>query len=765
MKHAVITCSNGVFQIVDLCSNDTEIKTDDSCFEPLDPMKIYKLNNLDVIRFGRQFCVTFHKLGLDNVDIVESSQLTLKFNSEHNTSINNIPKFFVPSTEGLTQNIESQAESLSQLIDIPETQYDTRLPNELKSGLNSSDSNLSSGVVINVVSEIENINEENEQFSQNIFAEISINKSQQEIEEVDDELDNIENFALIKAKAHKNALTPDLISVRDGSITPELDFKSKLLCQSDIVTQVNPNVQTPIKMEQESQQRILQGDIETQVYCPDKNYNSRMLEMTQPLLPMNIRTRLAIKRQELIKPRTIPLSEFEESPPPKNLRTSCFVMETQPVIVEATQKNEKQKLGTKIVNRILISSDEESDEESEEEDSNMISHDSTSTIYLENTLQNPVINIQRDSPITPLRMTDSPLIFDVSTPDFVPKLPSDSQLEVYLDFINSSQQVKRASTNVVVDLLNENGANVERREPSKKELKSNMPVKKHRHRLMKYDSDSEDDNLPPIKNVKAKVVKYENKKKATSNKASSPKLATRDEIRNNVTLRSKRPIKEKSDDEPSAKVFKPSNNNKKGLKPIKFYAVAMTNIKETLLEQMCMETMACLGGKTVDRIQDADLLVSNDKIKMTSKFLGAVCRGIPIVGRAFIEASRKAGTWVNPKDYIIIDKAFEAKKELSLKTQLEKISLNPSKLFSKYSVIVTSGTVVPFEEMRDIIENGGGECLGIAGKPRHENLLLVFSSKSHNERKEVIKKYPKIIQIKDTYFGSSVMQQIIQNRM
>ena len=123
--------------------------------------------------------------------------------------------------------------------------------------------------------------------------------------------------------------------------------------------------------------------------------------------------------------------------------------------------------------------------------------------------------------------------------------------------------------------------------------------------------------------------------------------------------------------------------------------IASTNIKAPSMKQQFEKTVADLGGINVDRIQDADLLFTNNSIRHTSKFLASICKGIPIVGSEFFEQSAKAGKFLNPQDYIVTDEEFEKKKKVCIKTLLKKVSSNPKKLFHNHSVIATSNNVVP----------------------------------------------------------------------
>ena len=236
---------------------------------------------------------------------------------------------------------------------------------------------------------------------------------------------------------------------RDSSVTPDLiiNIKPEPESQSNIETQINPDVHDPvqefkIKMEKESQKRVLQSNIDTQVYSDfhnDENFNSKITQATQPLWAMNYHTRQTIKRQAELKPKTVSLTDFDDDEEPSSSKRirSCFAMETQAIgvnnnLIDSWEEEKKIKSGLKVVNRILVSSDEDSEEEQpkKEEISKVQSiSDQEITTW---------ISLNEKSPCSP-KVSDSPIMFDDATPDFIPKLPSDSQLGRFLEEVNASQ--------------------------------------------------------------------------------------------------------------------------------------------------------------------------------------------------------------------------------------------------------------------------------------------------------------------------------------
>lgn len=696
----------------------------------LEPMKYYRLNNLDEIKFGSVLSQFHHN------EVVESSQSLNIYSTRASLEITQRKiKFFVPETQMIESGIEEELAASQEDIEIPETQNETEM---LRTPPQGSENSSAIGPLLDILSETDDdkSNDANPLFSQNLFDAVSTVRPKSSTSNDDDGLDDI--LIPPPARERDGTVTPDidLATSREGSVTPDLEmstiifpiaikkenetsssirqseistfvnltksehiqvkqerFSSSIPSQGDIETQVHVQV----KQERFSSSIPLQADIQTQVYENfsdegDENLNPRLMEPTQPVFIVGSRTRLQLKRQADIKPKTISLTEFDATqdfpPSPKKLK-SCFIQETQPVLANFTQKPENGK----VVNKILLTSDEDSDEKTSPRRESKRGFKSVIT-----------------SPRTPPRMSDSPLMSDV-TPEILPRIPSLSQIEPFLEMVNASQKANDSSTEAFETISQAKSIG------NKQEFidMKNKNVKNIRRKIMKYDSD-DDDNAP-----------------STSKTVPKPK--------------SKKTVKIMKVDKIDLKIPKQVK---------KIYAFANTSVDPEVLKKF-EKISSKLGYTSVEHSQEADILFSG-KFKFTAKFLAAICKGIPIVGLEFFEASEKAGKWLDPHEFIISDAKIEKKKEICLKKLLKKTA--QKKFLHDFSVFVTSNTVIERIPIKDIIECAGGVFVSdLSQVPRHQNLALIFNEKDQKDRQLITKKYPKIIQVEDLQFCNSILRQ------
>lgn len=676
-------------------------------------------------------------------------------------------QFFAPATQNIecSQLPQSQAE-----IEVPATQPNPvaqLIPSLVRSELNTSTNSLSSGAtLLDVASEHnDKSNDEFPMFSQNVFAEISGNHlSQNE----DDEMKGIEiltekvlNYE--STNSRESSVTPeiDFASAREGSVTPELDFVSA----RDIYA--TPEETPKVKPEPPSQKQILQSEIPTQLvirgdikefYSDDfkqadidtqpyedsdsekeEKFNP-LMEPTQPIFQVGSRTRLQSKRQAAIKPKTVSLTDFDDtqlmSPLPKKMK-HCYSLETQPVFVSATQRSAGGSgRNLKTVNRILISSDEESDDD---------------TITPQPFLK-PKVSVT-NTPET--QRNESPLLPNYATPEMLPRLPSGSQIEPFLDLINATQETFDSviAFDSPVDDQSNKVVNGDAQNPMQNKNKTAI-IKKPRRRIMKYASDSDDDE-EVVFSTKAKKTEATKSKKPNEILTKPEATPKKPELNLQEAASSKKPEVQKEAEGSPKKVKTPEPHL-----PVenKIYSIAITNITDADVKSKCIADCTTLGCRLVDSIREADLLLTKNKIKFTAKFLASVCKGIPIVDEMFVKASSKAGHWLNPNRFIIYDPEMEIKKTFSLKNLLEKTATN--NFLQNVSVFVTPSTLIPFADMKEIIEVAGGECLNqIRQKPTYENLAMIYSEKDKREKKSIVNKYPNIVQSKDSSFCNAILRQ------
>lgn len=626
-------------------------------FESLEPLEYHWLQDSDSIRFGN-VVVTFH-----NPIVVESSQLTenISFASARSN-------FFVPETQEL-ESSPKHSGLLDDINEIPETEQ-MAPPSPCKNSRGSASSS-----VLDVLTEChEASNDAKAMFSQNIFG--ATKQAAHEDISDDDTMDSLDLPKVVPKvpEARDGSITPDLDSDRDGSVTPDL-----------ILPETNTPPENSIKSEPQSSTKIPQSMIDTDDGETDDESdgkakcNPSIFDPTQPFFAPPIRTRFQQKRQAEIKPKTVSLEDFDftqdlEDEPPSTKKI-CFSLETQPFMPAIPRS---ATVGAKVVNRILMSSDEEDlvDEPVKVETEALPSQTAS-------------------EPSTPEKRTDSSLGCDTGTPEFFPQLPSDSQFGSLLDMANASQaSIDNSAVAIEDNLLPTNKAQDKENiwQSPRREVVANP--KKPRRKIMKYDY-SED-------------------------------------------------------------VAGPSNTVKAKKRPNKSCAILISNGTPNLNE-LCKNAIETLNGKIVQRVAEADLLLTQEKLMLTSKILASVCRRIPIVGSEYLEASLRAGGWLDPKIFIIYDAELEARKGVSLKTSI--LTTGP-RIFENFSVLTTMHTNIPRDQLVEIIENAGGEYLGsLDQQPSKENVAVILNKNDKSEVKEITKKYIGILQIIDKSLARKVMLQ------
>lgn len=246
-------------------------------------------------------------------------------------------KFFVQATQN--EDAAMSDEMLTE-TNIPETQDIVHSPPKRHKPIQDTDSDLS----LDITSEGDQ-SRSCDSFSQNIFHTASKPAFQlSQIFASDDEREPQK----IVPKNHKEEDSDE------GRSTPELDETQEILLPT-VKTEVFsfPSSRTQKLINQEKKLKIV---------------SHRTFEATQPIVFPTLKTRLQVKKQEDIKPKTISLSQFEflsdEAVDPYSLtrkvNKASFSLETQPL----TFHNAKQALTSdKIINKILISSDEDSGKE------------------------------------------------------------------------------------------------------------------------------------------------------------------------------------------------------------------------------------------------------------------------------------------------------------------------------------------------------------------------------------------------------------------
>lgn len=118
----------------------------------------------------------------------------------------------------------------------------------------------------------------------------------------------------------------------------------------------------------------------------------------------------------------------------------------------------------------------------------------------------------------------------------------------------------------------------------------------------------------------------------------------------------------------------------------------------TVVEPQKYETLiARLGGRIVSKPADCTVLISN-KVFRTFKFLSAMAAGVQIVTEAWLQASDKAGHFVDLAPFALCDREQEKRYKFELAASLE--ASRKRRILHGYSVFVTAGTKPPTEELK-----------------------------------------------------------------
>ncbi|XP_058457053.1 uncharacterized protein LOC131434402 isoform X2 [Malaya genurostris] len=163
------------------------------------------------------------------------------------------------------------------------------------------------------------------------------------------------------------------------------------------------------------------------------------------------------------------------------------------------------------------------------------------------------------------------------------------------------------------------------------------------------------------------------------------------------------------------------------------------------------------GGLIVDMPELASILVS-DRVYRTYKFLCAIAKGIPIVGQKYLEQVEISGDFVDPWNYILEDREMERRFKFNLKKSLT-MALT-GRIFQDYSVIVTTSTKPPPEEIQLIVASAGGRVIKFpTQQPKYaDNMFVVSDQKDKDTWPKLRERFPEIEIISTEGFMLSIMQ-------
>nr|XP_034963193.1 mediator of DNA damage checkpoint protein 1 isoform X1 [Zootoca vivipara] len=116
-----------------------------------------------------------------------------------------------------------------------------------------------------------------------------------------------------------------------------------------------------------------------------------------------------------------------------------------------------------------------------------------------------------------------------------------------------------------------------------------------------------------------------------------------------------------------------------------------------------------LGGSLAESVFDCTHLVT-DRIRRTVKFLCAMARGIPIVTLSWLEKSRQNSFFLAPNSFLVSDPEKEEHFRFKLSASLQK-ARQAGGVLQGYEIHVTPNVNLELEDMRNIVQCGGGKFL------------------------------------------------------
>ncbi|XP_055378487.1 arrestin domain-containing protein F-like [Condylostylus longicornis] len=174
-------------------------------------------------------------------------------------------------------------------------------------------------------------------------------------------------------------------------------------------------------------------------------------------------------------------------------------------------------------------------------------------------------------------------------------------------------------------------------------------------------------------------------------------------------------------------------------------------------EDEYVETVRNIGYAIVSNPEEASIIITNNDISRTSKFLIGLAKGIPIISVDWLKAiQEKNFSYVHYDNYYVKDKKTEKKYNFILRQTLNLVSTASQKLFNGYNFIITKNTNPPKSEMEKIIRCAGGT---IINQTKASKLIYAVSDKKDSSLWPTLRSnYDNLIIIKTEGVLLSIMQ-------
>lgn len=152
-----------------------------------------------------------------------------------------------------------------------------------------------------------------------------------------------------------------------------------------------------------------------------------------------------------------------------------------------------------------------------------------------------------------------------------------------------------------------------------------------------------------------------------------------------------------------------------------------------LVDKQGEKVVTNLGGQLVDNIHNCTHLVT-DKVRRTVKFLCGLASGQIIVLPSWLDACKKAKSFVDPSPFFVKDKDAEKQYKFTLQRSHE-VALTKG-LLEGYKIHVTKKVKPEPSQMKDIIQSAKGEFLSSMPRSKDDSIFVI----SCDEDKSVCKK-------------------------
>jgi hypothetical protein len=196
--------------------------------------------------------------------------------------------------------------------------------------------------------------------------------------------------------------------------------------------------------------------------------------------------------------------------------------------------------------------------------------------------------------------------------------------------------------------------------------------------------------------------------------------------------------------------------------PERFKRQTKPKVVFTMMDNPELESLIRqLGGSVVDTVDACTVLVT-ESVKRSQKLLCAVGQGKPICSPKWLEACKKAYSFVDPWNYILVDREAEKKWSFSLRESLNRSTKTKLLENHTFQLIVNNAADV----LKGAIEACGGKCVTRnLAKSGTDNLIIVSSENNRSKYSKILKQNPEIKVVEaEAIFDGTLRQEFRFNK-